>query len=227
VRTKGQRRKQLRLVPLAVLIHVCHQIREEYIKIHRRNASIEIDFWELPAYFDTYHEDGNPLNIAPYQIRVSLGPINNTPQSGWNCSGKSNTQRSLGRPVDLLPLLRLSARYPAMKYSFVPARREGDRSGREQHLTIAKECRDLNGLVEHNDKTWLHNLRDGVIKKVIVNQVGYGSAYLITVWASIRRADALIVGQTHALQLFGEDLGSVGVPSTEYFVMECWTYLGS
>jgi hypothetical protein len=42
-------------VPYAALTKVCRQIRKEYLKIQRRNASIQINLQDLPAYLATYH----------------------------------------------------------------------------------------------------------------------------------------------------------------------------
>ena len=148
-------------IPSAALTQVCRQIREEYIKIQRRNADIKIDWHDLPAYFTTFQAPNH--DIAPYQLLVNLPHI------------YSRRPENHAKPIDILPLIMLRLEHPHLTCAFTSP---------GAAFSYITERRDLNLILWHKSKKWLDSLRNGSIKSIEVHRQGptFGNIYI---WATI------------------------------------------
>jgi hypothetical protein len=59
----------------AGLTRVSRQICEEYQAIQCREAKVDVDFEELPAYMPTFHSRLENPEIMPRKLLITLQPI--------------------------------------------------------------------------------------------------------------------------------------------------------
>lgn len=140
--------------PFAALTQVCRQIRQEYIKIQRRNASLEIVWEDMPAYFDTYHGDSGHADIAPLHLCFRIPVI---PEFG-TCGDRTY--------IDIYPLVLLRARNQDMHYTFITA---GD-GNPEVNDQAEMRAHDLRVLCQERATKWLDLVRTGRVDHIDVDK---------------------------------------------------------
>jgi len=133
------------------------------LPLQRREAVVEIDWDEIPAYITTFCHINTDNEQPPKVLQVRLA----------NASSSARHTLSGSRPpVDILPLLRMHANHSAFNCHIVtamPSRAYQDR----QHFNMlynrwAEYQKNLNELLRHSHPTWLADIQAGLFQSVHV-----------------------------------------------------------
>jgi hypothetical protein len=95
------------------LAHTCRQIRAEYMPIYLKDTAVEIPYYDINLYLDTF--------VDPQVKRSQLKDV----VCNVMLRAKHENEEEYGLMVDLLPLARLHANCPRMKVLFKVTQESG------------------------------------------------------------------------------------------------------
>ena len=148
-------------VQARALVHVCHQIRDEYRPIYFANVEVTIAWHFLTRFLETHFNTEATRWNPPKKMIVCVGPT-------WE---DNRNLRSMRVTVDILPLLRMKEVRPSFDCNF------RDISGsykRQSNQRVREACtvHELNGFIAAGLKwawseTWEENIRNNASQLLV------------------------------------------------------------